>query len=103
MSELPADIIAKLGLGAATMIRAVEILGGASTPEEGRAAMSEAADVLAELTPDSPLIARLRDTSDLDDSHIVGLCQQMAMSLAGQAEALTQEVQRQTDRLKNDG
>jgi hypothetical protein len=97
MAKLPPDIIAQLGVGAAKMARAAELLGSVSTAVQGRTAMEQAADILIDLIPSSPLIPKLRDTSDLDDSQIVDLCQQMALSLAGQAEALAKEVERQAE------
>ena len=62
--------------------------------------MNQAADIMADLTPNSPLIPMLRDSSDLDDSQIVGVCQQMALSFAGQAEAMAKEVDKQASLVK---
>lgn len=100
MPDLSPELIAKIGVDSARMGRVAASLGNVSDPDEGREAMAAAADVLAELVPGSPLIHRLRDTTDLADSQIVGLCHQMGLSLAQQAEALSREVKRQSDQLE---
>jgi ankyrin repeat protein len=100
LSGLPPELIAELGIGAAKMARAAETLGNVSNAAQGRSAMRRAADILADLTPDSPLIPKLRDSSDLDDSQIVGLCQQMTLSLVDQAQAMAKLVERQASQVK---
>lgn len=100
MPDLSPELIAKIGVDASRMGRVAESLGSVTDPDEGREAMAGAADVLAELVPGSPLIHRLRDTSDLADSQVVGLCHEMGLSLARQAEALSGEVKRQSDQIE---
>lgn len=98
-TPLPPNVVAEIGVFSAKLARSAKVLIDASTPTEGRIAMSEVSTILRDYEKKYETIAELlpllSNTSDLSDNEVVPVCYKLAASFAQQGEALSEEVKRQ--------